>query len=63
MRSTIARGMICKGMIPIPKPTEVTVCASKERGSMGYIVGYALVGAFLLGVLVGFGVSRFIDKE
>lgn len=30
---------------------------------MGYIVGYALVGAFLLVVLVGFGVSRFIDKE
>ena len=35
----------------------------KEHGSMGYIVGYALVGAFLIGVLVGFGVSRFIDKE
>jgi hypothetical protein len=30
---------------------------------MGYIVGYALVGAFLLGVLVGFGVSKIIDKE
>lgn len=29
---------------------------------MGYIVGYALVGAFLLGVLVGFGVSRFIKE-
>lgn len=26
-------------------------------------MGYALVGAFLLGVLVGFGVSRIIDKE
>ena len=30
---------------------------------MGYIVGYALVSAFLLGVLVGFGVSRIINKE
>ena len=30
---------------------------------MGYIVGYALVDAFLIWVLVGFGVSRFIDKE
>ena len=30
---------------------------------MGYIVGYALVGAFLLGALVGFGVSKIIDKE
>ena len=30
---------------------------------MGYIVGYALVGAFLLGVLVGFGVSRIIDND
>lgn len=30
---------------------------------MGYIVGYALVGAFLIGVLVGVRVSRFIDKE
>ena len=30
---------------------------------MGYIIGYALVGAFLVGVLVGFGVGRFIDKE
>lgn len=30
---------------------------------MGYIIGYALVSAFLLGVLVGFGVSKFIDKE
>ena len=29
---------------------------------MGYIVGYALVGAFLLGVLVGFGVSKFIKE-
>ena len=35
----------------------------KERGSMGYIVGYLLVGVFLIGILVGFGVSRFIDKE
>jgi hypothetical protein len=32
-------------------------------GYIGYIVGYALVGAFLIGVLVGFGVGRFIDKE
>ena len=30
---------------------------------MGYIMGYALVGAFLLGVLVGFGVSRIIDND
>jgi hypothetical protein len=30
---------------------------------MGYVMGYALVGAFLIGVLVGFGVSKFIDKE
>ena len=30
---------------------------------MGYIVGYALVGVFLLGVLVGFEVSKIIDKE
>lgn len=30
---------------------------------MGYIMGYALVGAFLLGVLVGFGVGRFIDRS
>jgi F0F1-type ATP synthase assembly protein I len=30
---------------------------------MGYIVGYALVGAFLVGVLVGFGVGKIIDKE
>jgi len=30
---------------------------------MGYVMGYALVGAFLIGVLVGFGVSRIIDKE
>ena len=36
---------------------------NKGGGSMGYIVGYALVGAFLLGVLVGFGVGRIIDKE
>lgn len=32
-------------------------------GYIGYIVGYALVGAFLLGVLVGVGVSKIIDKE
>lgn len=25
MRSAVARGMICKGMIPIPKPAEVTI--------------------------------------
>lgn len=30
---------------------------------MGYIVGYALVGAFLLGVLVGVGVMTIINKE
>ena len=30
---------------------------------MGYIVGYAIVFAFLVGVLVGFGVCRIIDKE
>ena len=30
---------------------------------MGYIVGYALVGVFLIVVLVGVGVSKFIDKE
>ena len=30
---------------------------------MGYIIGYALVGAFLLGALVGIGVSKIIDKE
>lgn len=30
---------------------------------MGYIIGYALVGAFLFGVLVGVGVCKLIDKE
>jgi len=30
---------------------------------MGYIVGYALVGAFMLGALVGIGISNIIDKE
>ena len=32
MRSTIARGMICKGMIPIPKPTEVTIRTETTNG-------------------------------
>lgn len=44
-------------------PCRYLINTDKERGSMGYIVGYALVGAFLLGVLVGFGVGRLIDKE
>lgn len=30
---------------------------------MGYIVGYAFVGVFLSGVLVGVGVCKFINKE
>jgi hypothetical protein len=30
---------------------------------MGYIIGYLFVGVFLIGILVGFGVSKFIDKE
>lgn len=30
---------------------------------MGYIVGYALIGAFLLGVLVGVGIMAIMDKE
>lgn len=32
MRSTVARGMICKGMIPIPKPTEVTIRTETTNG-------------------------------
>lgn len=30
---------------------------------MGYIIGYLLVGVFLIGILVGFGIGKFIDKE
>ena len=32
MRSAVARGMICKGMIPIPKPTEVTIRTETTNG-------------------------------
>ena len=30
---------------------------------MGYIVGYAMFLVFLIGILVGIGVSMIIDKE
>lgn len=30
---------------------------------MGYIIGYVLVGAFLLGVLVGVVVMAIINRE
>ena len=29
-------------------------------GDMGYILGYAVIGAFLLGVLVGYLISEII---
>lgn len=32
-------------------------------GNIGYIFGYAVIGAFLLGVVVGYIVGRIGDRD